>query len=568
MKRNIQNILMSGLFAVAIFLFFFLVYPFHICHQEQCQLFEFTLRYLAATLAVPGGLADWIARFLTQFFISAICGSLIMAFLLTGIQIVTVHLCRSKALIVYAMSFAAPILLVLFFCNGDAMVSAPVAILLSLLSAKAVFSVKRTSVRRITALLSVIPLFFLLGSASIVFSVAILLRERKLWFAITMITIFLICSVSIHFLLGYPLFRVFYGINYFRFHENYSFFNWYAIAALAVAMTIGNIQQKKEKPMEGLILYLILILSGVTGIIFCRDRVKEEYMKYDTLSSRFQWDSILHEARKDRPSMPYSVAAVNLAIVKTGNLSRMFEYNQVGAEGLLPEFQKDYLLAWTPSEAYFQLGMINTCQRHTYEAQELIPDSQKSARAYQRLAETNLVNGHYNVARKYLRALTHTCFYRHWAKSMLAMIDKDDESELGEGYEYLQSVRLKEKDFLFNHNAMEAMLVHLINENPANHMALDYLLMWDILSRNLNGFMQACPFTAYKVVPRPFQEAFVLAAFQNGEVPAEIPSFISKQVVNAFAEFIESQRMAGKDLVARKFGNTYWYYYFYSTAKQ
>ena len=42
-----------------------------------------------------------------------------------------------------------------------------------------------------------------------------------------------------------------------------------------------------------------------------------------------------------------------------------------------------------------------------FEAMEAIPDYKKSGRAYMRLAETNLINGQYAVAAKYLRALQH-----------------------------------------------------------------------------------------------------------------------------------------------------------------
>lgn len=40
-----------------------------------------------------------------------------------------------------------------------------------------------------------------------------------------------------------------------------------------------------------------------------------------------------------------------------------------------------------------------------FEAMEAIPDYKKSGRAYMRLAETNLINGQYAVAAKYLLAL-------------------------------------------------------------------------------------------------------------------------------------------------------------------
>ena len=53
-------------------------------------------------------------------------------------------------------------------------------------------------------------------------------------------------------------------------------------------------------------------------------------------------------------------------------------------------------------------------------------DFQKSARCYKRLAETNIVNGDWSIARKYLKALQHARFYKKWASETLALLDSGD----------------------------------------------------------------------------------------------------------------------------------------------
>ena len=60
--------------------------------------------------------------------------------------------------------------------------------------------------------------------------------------------------------------------------------------------------------------------------------------------------------------------------------------------------------------------MINDAQRFAFEAMEAIPNFRKSGRCLKRLAETNLINGQYEVAAKYLRILSKTLFYKDWAK--------------------------------------------------------------------------------------------------------------------------------------------------------
>lgn len=83
-----------------------------------------------------------------------------------------------------------------------------------------------------------------------------------------------------------------------------------------------------------------------------------------------------------------------------------------GTDGLIPDFVRDYTIPLTVNEVYFHLGMINTSQRYVFEAMEANPSYHKSTRCIRRLAETNLLNGEYKVAAKYLNLLKHTLFIK------------------------------------------------------------------------------------------------------------------------------------------------------------
>ena len=511
MKNKTDRYLFPGLFTLATFLFFWLAYPYHVYNQEQFQLFQFSWRYLAETLAVPGGLADWCGRFLTQFFYFSVVGSLILALLLTAIQLSTAALAKNLSPTGYALTFIPPVLLLVFFCDADAMPGTLVAILLSLLCALAVIRIRPAVLRNIVAVVATALLYFLLGSLSILFIIAFLAHERKLLPGLMMGIVFALCVVCLHKTMGYPYYRLLYGINYYRFHHHLPVWPWAAAAAEALVLMIAPCIKRQGKVWEGIGAFGAILVLGALGVVLAYDGEKETYFKYDFLTRRFQWNAILAEARKDNPQKPFEMASVNLALVKTGNAHRMFEFYQNGPDGLLPKYTNDYLHPLIPSEAYFQLGMVNASQRYTFEAQELIPDFQKSVRAYKRLAETNLVNRNYQVAEKYLKALEKTLFYRSWAKSKMALCGNDEAIDADPGYGYLRSVRLHDHDFLFNRQAMETMLGYLVQENPANHMALEYLLAWNLLDKNLKGFVNYCPFEAYSGgVPRCYQEAFLL----------------------------------------------------------
>ena len=63
------------LFGVAVLLFFGLAYPHHLHYQEQYQLFLFDGSYVWNIVRLPGGVADLLGRFCTQFFLFAWVGA-------------------------------------------------------------------------------------------------------------------------------------------------------------------------------------------------------------------------------------------------------------------------------------------------------------------------------------------------------------------------------------------------------------------------------------------------------------------------------------------------------------
>ena len=77
---------------MAVLLFFGLAYPHHLHYQEQFQLFLFDGTYVCDMVKQPGGIADLLGRFCTQFFLFAWVGAAIIAVLLSAVQLLTFRL--------------------------------------------------------------------------------------------------------------------------------------------------------------------------------------------------------------------------------------------------------------------------------------------------------------------------------------------------------------------------------------------------------------------------------------------------------------------------------------------
>ena len=232
-------------------------------------------------------------------------------------------------------------------------------------------------------------------------------------------------------------------------------------------------------------------------------------LEYDQLVRIKDWKGIIAKAEKQTPDKPMSVCANNLALAMTNQLGeRVFDFYQRGSEGLLPSFERNFSTIQLTGEVYFYLGLVNTAQRLAFEAMEAIPDYSKSGRMMKRLAETNLINGEYEVARKYLQMLDKTIFYRPWAQQALAMIDDETQIDAHPVYSTLRQFRL-EDDFLFSEDELDKICGQLFMHDQKNQMAIQYLVMAPLLDGDAQRFFNYVTYVQSKVNynPRYVREA-------------------------------------------------------------
>lgn len=221
-----------------------------------------------------------------------------------------------------------------------------------------------------------------------------------------------------------------------------------------------------------------------------------ELLDYDLLVRANRWEQVIRKAEKQQPDLPQSVCATNLALGMTNQMGhRAGEFFQNGPEGLFPPFRKDPFSTLTTAEVYFQLGLINTAQRYYFEAMEAAPNYKKSCRCIRRLAETNLINGQYGVARKYLHILEKTHVYKKWAQRTLSMIDDGEQSTIKHPlYGRLRRMRLNE-DFLYSDQEMDKICGRLLlqdheDKGEINVLAMQYMLLYPLLENNYDKFVQ------------------------------------------------------------------------------
>ena len=558
------------LFIIAAYLYFSVCYGFHTVNLEQLQLFEYTGSYFAEIVMIPGGFADYLGRFLTQFCYHAWSGALVITLLLWLVRVLLLALCRRKDALSGALTFIPSILLMMVMCRRFPTLSLLTAFVLALAAALAVTRIARPGLRRGIALVLVPVLYMLLGPLAILFSAMVAIREHRRTFAAAIVLLALACPLVAWTVLPYPLGRLLYGLSYYKVHNALPVWPW--IAALAAAVIVALAETKAETKAESRTLrawpavYGIVAVAAVPAILLSSSRADEQSLKYNILAGKRAWNRIVTEATRRAPRTYSETACLNLALCKTGHLGgHMFDYLQDGPETLLPNENTPHHDGLSTAEIFYQLGMVNNARRHAFEALGVIPDYQKSAPVFKLLTEVSLVNENYEMARKYLKALSHTLFYRRWARERLALLQDIDGPLVHDEYTEKRFERYKGADYIFDYNHADISLRHLMLEYPGNLTALNYLLAWYLLVKDPVAFAGACPFEAFtSAVPKVWQEGFLLDWGQSGYSPDDLPDFITPANTSRYEAFIRDfNANVPMDTMKRNYGDTYWFYYFF-----
>ena len=532
MTRTQKNLDLGAslLFLVATAVYFSVWYGFHTINQEQLQLFEGTWTYFAETVAIPGGFADYLGRFLTQFCYYAWSGALIIAALLVLIRTLLKRICTRKDAVVGAATFIPVILLMMVMCLRFPTISLLTAFCLALAASLAVLSIRKAKTRRIVIFLLIPVLYLLLGSFVILFAAIAAIKEHNWRFSVIALLLAVACPLVASLFFPYPPGRLFYGLSYYKVHVQMPVWPWVAVAAAVAVVALAESPLLAENRIltgKGRVWlpYAIVAVFAVVAVLLSSSRSDEQSLKYNILAGKRAWNRIVTEATRKAPKTYSETACLNLALCKTGHLGgHMFDFLQDGPETLLPNENTPHHDGLSTAEIFYQLGMVNNARRYCFEALNAVPDYQKSAPVFKLLAEISLVNENYEMARKYLKSLSRTLFYRRWANGQLALLQDIDGPLIHDEYTEKRFERYKGGDYIFDYNHADISLRQLLVEYPGNMTALNYLLAWYLLVKDPVDFVGACPFEAFtSTVPKAWQEGFLLDWNQSGYAREDLP---------------------------------------------
>ena len=580
--------LLSLLFGVAVVIFWSVPYMSGLCFQEQYQMFLFDIGYFLERIVQPGGLADYISEFLVQFYYMPVLGGTIIALLLMSIQAISWGLMKQfgmKAVFPgYLLSFVPSIVLWCAMGDQNLLLSFVVALSGALLMGWIHNRFHNRLVKVVFELVSTALVYWFLGPVVFLYAALMigdtLMKGKQNGHILSSLgysACLLILTVAWILLttqsLQYPLYRIFSGLNYYRYPGTVSplplgVMIWTVVVVFFGMVPDGHawIKKLQQSKVVMVLAYVLVIVASWFGIKASFDEMTYDLIDYDFLVRTEQWDKIIEKAEKKPATTPLSVSCVNLALSQKGMLAdRLFEFYQNGGEGLFPTFTRDMISPVSTAEIFFRLGMVNDAERYMFEAQEAIPNYRKSARLTRRIIECEIINGNYQVAAKLLRRLQKTLFYSNWANQMMALLGNEKAINRHPIYGKLRKYREKKQDFLFSDREMDQMLGLLFLNDNHNRMAYEYLMCYELLQRDLEKFVQYYPlgrFVGYDHIPRSFQEILIGNWMKTHSDPRTIPYSVDAQNVNNTLNFIQlyMQNPKNPQLGQQPYVSNAWHY--------
>lgn len=275
----------------------------------------------------------------------------------------------------------------------------------------------------------------------------------------------------------------------------------------------------------------------------------ERLIGLDAEVARENWDKVLKLSEKDL-YMTEASYCYNLAQAMKGNLGqRLFDHSQGEAYDLLLRVAglQSVFRNCLAGEAWFHLGAMTIAEQSAITSLQASPNH-TGVRYLVRLAKVNLISGEDAAAQKYLNLLSRTLFYGKWAKSMMP----ENQTDATRKMLLEERSKLAVTDFVHLSDVPRSILLGLLEANPDNTLAREYLLCYDLMRYDLKQFME--DYEPCRIKSHIYLEAVMIWFSQQGRLNEQTAAEygISDDLMDRMQWFFR---------MPDKYKTSYWYYY-------
>ncbi len=571
----------SRLFFLFTFLFFFFFADHIFFYQEKTSLFIFSGDFLADNLNQPGGILVFLSKFLTSFYYYPITGALISSVIIWSIVVIsleiTMAITGSKKVFI---PFLAGLVLFCLQLNYRYMLYNNLGILLQLIF----FLLYIKYLKRFSYVFLIPLLYFISGGFTwifcIMYSVLLLLEKPEKWW-LKLIILWLLSLIFIWLAKEFLFFQSVRTLLSFPYTDDGTGSQIRIFIPLVVVISFLPVFLKIRirNPFRKKFTQNILTVSGsvsllvilITISVIRYDRKTQHYFYVEKLFYENRFNDVIDYNIKYQSNNILSLYLNNIALCETGQLNdKLFHFRQSADGGtLFLKWDITGEIARRGGYFYYTIGMINEARRWAFEnivTRGMTPEGLKL------IIRSDIINGDYKTANKYISVLKKTLFYRDEANGFKKLLfdDKSVEShpELGE------KRRNKNKtDFIVISEDPVINIERILATDSTNRKAYEYKLAWLLLKKDYHSISYEWDDLekhGFKTIPVHIEEAATaIKVLYTGQLPSPGNLSINPSTEIRFNRFLQTFQSYGNDLRAaepalrKQFGNTFWYWTFY-----
>lgn len=570
-------------FAVVLLYFtFFGNYIFF--YQEKSSLFIFSLDFLFENIHQPGGFLVWFGKFLTTFYHIPILGAVILSSILTLVIIVVSN---TVTLVSVEKTSLLPLIVgvSLFYLHTDYrfMLFNTLGFLMEL--AFLITSLKFKTVIKGWLPVILAPLcFYLTGGFLWIFLLAVsfypvLYKEKNGW--VRIIALWLITLVTFYLSKEFLFFQS--GRTLMTFPFSIVFTGNQLILTLLAAgiiLTLPLIAKLKIRipgisgRSELVISVLISVILVIGMVIIGSERFEKKTKQFFYVEKLFyedKFDEIVGYITSNPTENILTLFLNNIALCETDKLDDMLFHFPQNKEG------RTLFLKWEMVNEildhggyfYYTIGMINEAHRWAYENMVMNGNTPEDIKI---LIKTDLINGNYEVASRYINLLKRTLFYRNEAGKFEKMLFSDSSVNSDKELGRKRNTRIGNDFFSITDNPY-INIEMILSSDSLNRNAFEYKMAYMLLKKNFKGIAHDLPVfekLGFTRLPVHAEEAAIALSVSNkGILPFTGNLQVSKNTELRWNQYISVLKQNGNDLrkaepeLRSRFGDTFWYYVFY-----
>ncbi len=590
---NAMNLKPNRVLHILPFIVFFLLGSFYLYwftsyiffYQEKSILFLTTFSYLFDHLNQPGGFLIYLGELQTTFYFYPLVGAILVSLEICGIIFIT----RKIGKVLTGKRFyLIPFLLgaALFYLQTNYQYTAfnNLGILIQLLIFYRVITYSKKKFEWIPIVL--FPIFyFLFGSFSLIFLLMLSInfvlnngngRWQKLaglW--LLGIIFFFIGKEYLFFQTTDTLVEFPYSVQNIGLQSQLFLITVFLIFVLPVLFRINlkrisSISIKKIKLVEltPFLIIIVLILFAIPRI----DKKNSSYFHVEKLFYEHKYNELI-QFNAQFPSTNILTAFLNnVSLAETGRLTEsLFRFPQTPDGGTL--FLKWEIVSEVLKRGgyfYYSIGMINEAQRWAYEYMVMHGNTPEGLKM---LIKTELIQGNYKVANKFISILKKSIFYGQEARRLETFLFNEEgisfDPELG-----IKRLLNTKQDFFVLSDEPAANLDLILDADSLNSVAMEYKLAYLLLQKNMKGIVAELPKMekmGYTKIPKNVEEAVVTFKLLNVDKMPELKRLkINPQTEQRFQQYYKifeqnsGNKLQAQRVLSRNFYDTYWYYVFFN----